>query len=56
MEAPELQRLRQRLSELENRNAELERELITDRALHEERVRQLERELERLRALATQLS
>jgi len=45
----------QRIAELKARCAELERELLTERVLHHERVRQLEAEVTRLRSLAAEL-
>jgi hypothetical protein len=44
-----------RIARLEAKNGQLERELVTERALHDERVRQLEAEVKRLRALADEL-
>ena len=44
-----------RVARLEAENGALQRELVTERALHQERVRQLEAEIKRLRALADEL-
>jgi hypothetical protein len=50
-----IEQLQERVAYLEAANAELRRDLITERALYAERVRQLEAEVNRLRALGEAL-